>query len=620
MLARLSAMLPSAATFCGTNFLLFVCPSLFSAELTTSASVVEVSTAWSQNGVKPGGQIELAVTLHIRSGWHVNSHLAKAPNIPVEVELLDGPQGLTASTPLFPNPELIDFGVGAAKTRIEVFTDNVVLFIPMALAQSAVTGPANVEIRTQFQACNDAICLFPADVTNHIPLLVLTREGAVKSINEELFSAMKTYRQSVAVSFFGWDFDFDPRNLWLLFALAGLGGFLLNFTPCVLPMVPIKVMSLSRVAGNRARSATLGISMSIGVIVFWLGLAGAIISFSGFKAANQLFQYPAFAVSIGVIIIVMAMGMCGLFTLNPPAWLYRFNPSQESIPGSFGFGIMTAILSTPCTAPFMGAAAAWATTQRPLITLSTFVCIGIGMALPYLVLSIFPFLVKRVPRTGPASDLIKQVMGLLLFAAGAYFVGAGVAGITSKPPDPPSALYWWAVAFFISSAGLWLAWRTLRIATRLAPRASFAMLGLAMAAIGIWVGIRFTQHSPIQWTYFTPARLLKAHQNRKVVVLEFTAAWCLNCQALEQAVLHDARVVELLNDPAVAPIKVDITGNNPAGNQKLVEVGRRTIPYLVIYGSDGRELFASDAYTATQLLNVLRVAMGNREPLNSPSE
>jgi len=139
-------------------------------------------------------------------------------------------------------------------------------------------------------------------------------------------------------------------------------------------------------------------------------------------------------------------------------------------------------------------------------------------------------------------------------------------------------------------------------------------MGLAIAATGVWVGVRLTHGSPIQWTYYTPARLLKAQQERKVVVIEFTAAWCLNCHALEQAVLHDSKVVEVLNDPAVAPIKVDITGNNPAGNQKLVEVGRRTIPYLLIYGSDGNELFASDAYTVTQLLNVLKGALKRREP------
>src|SRR5690606_18971771 len=108
--------------------------------------------------------------------------------------------------------------------------------------------------------------------------------------------------------------------------------------------------------------------------------------------------------------------------------VYRFNPGHDSYVGAVGFGVMTAVLSTPCTAPFMGAAAAWSLTQDAVVTWSTFGAIGVGMAAPYLVLSAYPSLVKRMPRTGPASELIKQVMGLLMLAAGAYFIGTGVVG------------------------------------------------------------------------------------------------------------------------------------------------------------------------------------------------
>src|SRR5438093_10837506 len=163
-----------------------------------------------------------------------------------------------------------------------------------------------------------------------------------------------------------------------------------------------------------------------------------------------------------MVICVMAVGMCGLFAVNLPAWVYRVNASQETVAGSFFFGIMAAVLSTPCTAPFMGAAAAWATTQSAAITLSTFAAIGLGMALPYLVLSAFPGLAKRMPRTGPASELIKQVMGLLLLAAGAYFLGTGITGGLTVPPDPPSPFYWLVLALFVAAVGGWLFWRILQ--------------------------------------------------------------------------------------------------------------------------------------------------------------
>jgi len=139
----------------------------------------------------------------------------------------------------------------------------------------------------------------------------------------------------------------------------GNGGLLLNFTPCVLPLVPIKIMGLSRAAGNRSRCLILGAAMSVGVMAFWMTLAIAITSISGFNATNKLFQYPAFTIAVGIIICIMAVGMCGFFSMNLPSWVDRVNPSQETVTGSFLFGIMAGVLSTPCTAPFMGAAAAW---------------------------------------------------------------------------------------------------------------------------------------------------------------------------------------------------------------------------------------------------------------------
>jgi thiol:disulfide interchange protein len=385
---------------------------------------------------------------------------------------------------------------------------------------------------------------------------------------------------------------------------------LLNFTPCVLPLIPIKIMSLSRAAGNRRRSFLLGLSMSIGVVAFWLALAVTITTVSGFDSTNKLFQFPAFTIAVGLVICVMAAGMCGLFSVNLPGWISRINPSEESLGGSFGFGIMTAVLSTPCTAPFMGAAAAWATTQAPTITLSTFAAIGAGMAFPYLLLSAFPGLARRMPRTGPASELIKQVMGLLLLAAGAYFVGTGFTGVLATPPDPPSPFYWWFVALFIAAAGGWLSWRTLQLSPKFRWRLIFCGIGLLLIAGGLATGMKLTRGSPIHWTYYTPERLAEAQRNRKVIVLEFTAAWCLNCHALEQAVLHNPRIVRLLNSPNVIPIKVDLTGKNVSGSKKLVETGRRTIPYLVVYAPDGREVFSSDAYTVEQLVRAISEAEG----------
>lgn len=570
---------------------------------------VDVSTAWSAGGAAPGQTVNLAVVLDVAERWKVNANPAAPGFIATEVRVTEAPSTVQFSTPIFPEPHRIPFDLGDGEQSIPVYDGQVVIYLPMAVAGNAEPGTVRFSIDVTYQACEtDGVCLFPVTRSLELELPIVADRSAIEPRNAELFAGLAEARSLLTIPLFGFDFEIDPRITWLLLLIAAAGGALLNFTPCVLPLIPIKIMSLSQAAGNRARCLMLGLTMSAGVVTFWLMLGVVIAFVAGFTAANQLFQYPWFTIGIGLLIAVMGVAMGGLLSMQLPQWIYRINPRHDTWHGSLGFGIMAAVLSTPCTAPFMGAAAGWAATQTPWITMSTFTAIGVGMALPYALLSAFPQLVERMPRTGPASELIKQVMGLAILAAAAYFVGTGVSGLLASPPDPPSRAYWWVVGLFIAAAGAWLAWRTMRITPRLGRRIGFGGLGVVMILAGALLGFGFTASSPINWVYYTPQRLAEAQAQGKVVVLEFTAEWCLNCHTLEQAVLHRPQVVRLLNADDVAPIKIDLTGNNAPGNAKLTEVGRRTIPLLIVYDRQGTEVFRSDAYTQTQVIQAVQAA------------
>jgi len=266
---------------------------------------------------------------------------------------------------------------------------------------------------------------------------------------------------------------------------------------------------------------------------------------------------------------------------------------------------MTAVLSTPCTAPFMGAAAAWAASQSAILTLTVFGSIGFGMAFPYLVLAAFPNLVNKMPKAGAASEIIKQVMGLLMLAAAAYFLGVGLSGLFQQEGAPPSRIYLWVVAACIAAAGLWLAWRTLQVSKTKTTKVVFVLLGLLLTVSSVIAGNRLTEKGPVDWEYYTPELLQEKLNEGNVVVLEFTAEWCLNCKLLESTVLNNARVVEAFDAEDVTPIKIDLTGNNVSGNALLNEVGGLRIPLLIVMGPDGEEDFRGDFYTVNQVLEAI---------------
>ena len=603
-----------------TALLVGIC--IASAGLNSAADeeVVTVTTAWPVDRAHAGDAIILVIVADVKEGYHINADARQVKPFedfkpyPTKVTVVDASAQLTFELPRY--PQAVPIKAQYAAGELMSFKGKTVIYLPIKLEETLEPGNVGLELELEYQACSETYCLFPKKVKFEESLAVAESGATVSEINRELFAgddAGPTAERPRSVEFdlFGWTFAIDISSalgLTLLLFTAALGGMLLNFTPCVLPLIPIKIIGLSHAAKDRQQCFMLGLAMFLGVLIFWIALGILIALVSGFSATNQLFQYPAVTILVGLIIGTMATGMFGFFSMRLPNFIYMINPEQNTLYGSFGLGILAAILSTPCTAPFMGAAAAWAATQAAATTLATFAAIGTGMALPYLVLSASPALVDKMPKTGPASVLIKQVMGLFMLAAAAYFIGVGLVSLFSTPPTPPSKIFWWPVMFCSIAAGSWLAYRTLQIASKVKLKAFFAGAGLLVIALSVWGAVRLTDPGPIDWVYYTPPRFEAAIANRKVIVMEFTAEWCLNCKALEQGVLHNPKIVKLLAREDILPMKVDITGNNPTGKAKLREVGNLTIPLLIIYSPTGTQIFKSDFYTVDQLYDAITEA------------
>jgi len=604
-------------------------------------SPVTLSIHASRAQLRPGDQLILAVQADISDEvdnngkhWHIYPPEGVHQGVEVASSITANlPPELVVGKAQWPKPVQVENAFGKLQP---VYEHQVRVYLPVLVRDDAVPGRYELSVDFGYQPCNSS-CLMPTTQTLKVEVEVVARDADVPggASTDEVFNGFdasvwpelqggagvadqrSSSSDPVVLDLYLFEIRLDELGTFalvgLLVGVSMIGGFLLNLTPCVLPVIPIKIMGLSRSAGSRGRTLLLGFVMFLGVLAFW-GVFGVFFALlKQVDSISVLFQEWWFTIGVGVIVAAMAVGMCGLFSVRLPNWVYAINPKHDSLYGSFGFGIMTAVLATPCTAPFMGTALAGSTQlDKDWLVLTVFIAIGVGMGLPYLVLAAMPKLVAKVPRTGPGSELLKQVMGLLMLAASAFFIGTGVNVVLSDGTAPPSKLFWWVVGLFIAASGAWLIWKINLLQPRAVKRVVMTVLGLALIFSGAAGGYTMTRKPPIQWVYYTPEVLSTALEKGNVVVLDFTADWCNNCHFLEATVLNTKEVSAALSAEGVVAMKVDITSpSNAEGNQLLSEMGGKQIPLLVVLAPDGKQVFRRDWYFASEVIEAVKSAQGD---------
>jgi thiol:disulfide interchange protein len=523
-----------------------------------------------------------------------------------------------------------DFSGENPTVDVPAYSGRAVVYIPIAFATDA-KGAFSLPISVFYQACNESVCLIPEtrEVTVNFEFVPAGAERP--PVDESLFGNFdpagyttidvpvqeKTPVASSKRTFFGlavpdWT---SPVGLAVITILAAVGGFILNLTPCVLPVIPLKVMAISSHAGSPGKSLALGIWMALGVVGFWVGIGLPVAFFASVTDPSRLFGIWWVTLGIGLLIALMGVGIMGLFNINLPQSVYKVNPKLDTPGGSFMFGIMTAVLGLPCFGFVAGALLAGAATMPAHVVMLIFLGLGVGMAAPYLVLSAKPSLVEQIPRTGPASILVKEVMGLLLLSAAAYFVGSGVlalvGGMDVHLPWWGKVVHWWAVGLFALAAGAWLLIRTIQITPKPLPRAAFSFIGIVIAGVAILWSVNETAKARDNfWIPFDESALTAALDDGQIVVVDFTAEWCINCKFLKATVLTRGEVRKSLTSDEVTPLVADLTSNSAPGWKKLSELGQSGIPLLVIYGPGLDEPWMANSYTPDTVLAALERAKG----------
>jgi thiol:disulfide interchange protein len=409
---------------------------------------------------------------------------------------------------------------------------------------------------------------------------------------------------------------------------AFIGGVILNIMPCVLPVLTMKVFHvIENAKAGAAVNRKHGIAYTMGIMTMFWVLAAVII---GLRAGGEKmgwgmqFQNPVFLAIVCGLMVALGLNALGVFEIT--IGMSGGDGDQASYKTSYFNGIVAAVMSTPCSAPFLGAAASFAlgagaTTAQ---TLLMFTFIGFGLSFPFLVISFIPAIAKVLPRPGAWMETFKQVMGFTLLAAAIYFMNALQAQITRQ--GVTNYLFF----LLLMSIGLWAIGRFAGLEHSEMRRRTVFGLSIGLTALGGYVMLDMTpkektvvavapdkavsDETPvvvdghINWAAFNPAVVSASLQRDRPVFMDYTAEWCVNCKTNEKVFIEVDRIRADLEKTRILPMKADFTNEDEVIEEWMEKLGREAIPIYVIYYPDGKWDLLPETITTDMLSKALHKA------------
>lgn len=353
--------------------------------------------------------------------------------------------------------------------------------------------------------------------------------------------------------------------LWSMLGIAVLGGLILNLMPCVLPVLSIKVLgALSHGGGHLGHIRAAFIASALGIVVSFLALAAVAIAVKAAGAAvgwGIQFQQPWFLAVMIALLLGFALNLWGLFEIRLPSVLMNVGTggAHHTLLGHFLSGAFATLLATPCSAPFLGTAIGFALARGPVEIVAIFAALGLGMALPYVLVAVYPQAARALPKPGQWMVRVRQAMGVAL---------AGTA--------------LWLGAILATQTGLWMA------------------------------DAAKTTGNAVAWEKFDQTLVDQAVIAGKVVFVDVTADWCITCKVNKAAVLDRDPVAARLSDGSVLPLRADWTNPDDGIARYLASFGRYGIPFNAVYGPKAPGGIAlPELLSAEEVLAAIRQAGGN---------
>jgi thiol:disulfide interchange protein len=492
--------------------------------------------------------------------------------------------------------------------------------IPIQVPETALEGETPLEGMLGYQACTMGSCDRPRGLKFDLTYNV-ARQGAGSTGS----STTPVYAQIQAVDFNTvaqhpqlrtwaeapkYALTMSFQEIVTKFSLAMLAGLILNFMPCVLPVIGLKILGfVNESHGNQSRASLLTLVYASGMISFVLAFGIASVLVRTFTDQTlgwgSQFGSTTFQIVITSFMFALALSFLGVWEFPIPGFATGAKStelsSRHGIVGAFSKGIITTLLATPCSGPFLGSALAVSLTQPAWVVLLIFFGVGVGMASPYLVISAYPAALKWIPKPGPWMETFKEILAFPMLLS----VVAFVAGFPKEE----------RIAMLASLIFTWFAcWLIGRVPAWASPfqKSRAWVLGAVATVAGAVGSFHYLGPSPyeLEWEPFSEQRLQQLVGEGKTVMVDFTAEWCQNCKLNLAVAIHTPRVREVVEKNNVVPLIADLTRYPPELMDKLKELNSISIPVLAIYppGQTKQPIILQDLLAETDVLKALEEA------------
>jgi thiol:disulfide interchange protein DsbD len=388
-------------------------------------------------------------------------------------------------------------------------------------------------------------------------------------------------------------------NLFSALLLALLGGLVLNLMPCVLPVLSLKALSLAGNGEDPVRARRHALWYTAGVVLSFVLLGGLALALRQAGLAlgwGFQLQQPLVVALLALLMFGLGLSMSGVWHVGG-RWtgMGHALTTKTGPMGDFFTGVLAVVVATPCTAPFMGAALAWAFTAHAMVALLVFLALGLGLALPFLLIGFIPALAHRLPRPGAWMETFKQALAFPL-----YLTAAWLAWVLTRQRGA-DAIGWWLFAAVLLAFAAW-AWTRARTTGH-----RWAMVAAAFAALALIWPLRVIHTMPRPATTatlaaptegitpvpFSEQRLADLRAANRVVFVNMTADWCVTCKANERAVFRSDGFREAMAAANAVYMVGDWTDVDPALTAFLQRYKAVGVPLYVVFprnGGDGRVL------------------------------